>query len=231
VIRFRRGSVKLGIERGSYATVEASDVRHEQLTIRTDKGAAIVYTLQRLRGVEVFRPESRTLSVGDRIQFRAPDHALKIANGEFATIAAIDERQTRLGMHDGRELKAATARLRHIDHGYASTSHSSQGATVDRVIVNIDATRSVKLVNQRQFYVSISRARNDARIYTDDTNALARVVGRDQLKPTALEHLSVAQRANSRNYNAVEVEDPAPTRLKQGIRQERKLEQGRGIRW
>jgi hypothetical protein len=48
---------------------------------------------------------------------------------------------------------------------------------------------------------------------------------------TALEHLSVAQRANSRNYKAVEVEDPAPTRLKQGIRQERKLEQGRGIRW
>jgi ATP-dependent exoDNAse (exonuclease V) alpha subunit len=223
--------VKLGIERGSYAIVEASDIGHERLTIRTSAGAAIVYALERLRGVEVFRPESRTLAVGDRIQFRTPDRALKVANGEFATVAAISSEQTRVRMDDGRELSAATPRLRHIDYGYASTSHSSQGATVDRVIVNIDTTRSVKLVNQRQFYVSISRARHDARIYTDDTNALARVVGRDQLKPTALEHLSVAQRANSRNYKAVEVEDPAPTRLKQGIRQERKLEQGRGIRW
>jgi hypothetical protein len=99
------------------------------------------------------------------------------------------------------------------------------------VIVNIDTTRSVKLVNQRQFYVSISRARHDARIYTDDTNALARVVGREQLKPTALEHLSVAQRANPRNYKPVEVEDPAPARLRPGIRQQQKLDQGRGIRW
>ena len=110
-------------------------------------------------------------------------------------------------MDDGRVLKAATPRLRHIDYGYASTSHSSQGATVDRVIVNIDTARSVKLVKQRQFYVSISRARHDARIYTDDANALARAVGREQLKPTALEHLSVAQPANSRNYKPIEVED------------------------
>jgi conjugative relaxase-like TrwC/TraI family protein len=231
VIRFRRGSVKLGIERGSYATVEASDVRHDRLTIRTDKGAAIDYAPERLRGVEVFRPEFRTLSIGDRIQFRTPDRALKIANGEFATIAAIDEKQTRLRMDDGRELKAATARLRHIDHGYASTSHSSQGATVDRVIVNIDTTRSVKLVNQRQFYVSISRARHDARIFTDDAQALERAVGREQLKATALEHLSPTQRTNSRNYKPVEVEDPAPPRLKQGVRQERKLQQGKGISW
>jgi ATP-dependent exoDNAse (exonuclease V) alpha subunit len=231
VIRFRRGSVKLGIERGSYATVEASDGRHDRLTIRTTAGAAIEYASQRLRGVEVFRPESRTLSVGDRIQFRTPDRALKVANGEFATIAAIDERQTRLRMDDGRQISAATPRLRHIDYGYASTSHSSQGATVDRVTVNIDTTRSVKLVNQRQFYVSISRARHDARIYTDDPNALARVVGREQFKPTALEHLSVAQRANSRNYKPVEVEEPAPPRLRQGVRQERKLQQGKGISW
>jgi conjugative relaxase-like TrwC/TraI family protein len=231
VIRFRRGSVKLGIERGSYATVEASDVRHDRLTIRTSAGVAIEYAPQRLRGVEVFRPESRTLSVGDRIQFRTPDRALKVANGEFAAIRAIDDKQVRLRMDDGREISAATPRLRHIDYGYASTSHSSQGATVDRVIVNIDTTRSVKLVNQRQFYVSISRARYDARIYTDDATALARAVGREQLKPTALEHLSPAQRPNSRNYKPVEIDDPAATRLKPGIRQEQKLNQGRGIRW
>jgi conjugative relaxase-like TrwC/TraI family protein len=231
VIRFRRGSLKLGIERGSYATVEASDVRHDRLTIRTSAGVAIEYAPQRLRGVEVFRPESRTLSVGDRIQFRTPDRALKVANGEFATVAAISREQTRLRMDDGREISAATARLRHIDYGYASTSHSSQGATVDRVLVNVDTTRSVKLVNQRQFYVSISRARHDARIYTDDATALARAVGREQLKPTALEHLSPAQRPNSRNYKPVEIDDPAATRLKPGIRQEQNLNQGRGIRW
>jgi UvrD-like helicase C-terminal domain len=231
VIRFRRGSVKLGIERGSYATVEVSDAGHDRLTVRTAPGAAVSYAPERLRGVEVFRPESRTVAAGDRIQFRTPNRALKVANGEFATVAAISGEQTRLRMDDGREIWAATPRLRHIDYGYASTSHSSQGATVDRVIVNLDTTRSVKLVNQRQFYVSISRARHDARIYTDDATALARAVGREQLKPTALEHLPPAQRPNSRNYKPVEIDDPAAARLKPGIRQHQKLDQSRGIRW
>lgn len=231
VIRFRRGSTKLDIARGSYATVQASDPKRNRLTIRTDTGASVDYKPGRFRGVEVFRPESRTLAVGDRIQFRAPDQALKVANGEFAEIVAIDAKQTRLRMDSGREVAAATARLRHIDYGYASTSHASQGATVDRVIVNIDTARSARLVNRRQFYVSISRARHDARIYTDDATALARAVGREQLKPTALEHLSVAQQANSRTYKPIEIEDPAATRLRRSVRQEQKIERGRGIRW
>ena len=47
-----------------------------------------------------------------------------------------------------------------------STSHSAQGATVDRVIVNIDSQLSPELVNRKQLYVSISRARNSLAIYT-----------------------------------------------------------------
>jgi hypothetical protein len=39
---------------------------------------------------EVFREERRTLGVGDRIQFRAPARASRIANGEFASIASFD---------------------------------------------------------------------------------------------------------------------------------------------
>src|SRR5207245_403253 len=74
-------------------------------------------------------------------------------------------------------------------YGYASTSHSSQGATVDRVIVNVDTNRSPELVNREQFYVSISRARNAATIYTDDREALHHAVNRNREKSIALEHL------------------------------------------
>ena len=45
---------------------------------------------------------------------------------------------------------------RHVDHGYASTSHAAQGAAVDRVIVNVDSMRNAQLVNRMQFYMSIS---------------------------------------------------------------------------
>jgi hypothetical protein len=67
--------------------------------------------------------------------------------------------------------------------------------------------------------------------FTRTTRKLWRARSAEQLKPTALEHLSPAQRPNSRNYKPVEIDDPAVTRLKPGIRQQQKLDQGRGIRW
>ncbi len=130
------------------------------------------------------------LARGERIQFRLADRALGVANGEFATIAAIDGRRAVLHLDNGKELSAALDRLRHIDHGYASTSHSAQGATVDRVIVDIDTRLSSELVNRKQFYVSISRARNALTIFTDNRMQLRRVVSRSREKSVALEHQS-----------------------------------------
>jgi ATP-dependent exoDNAse (exonuclease V) alpha subunit len=40
-----------------------------------------------------------------------------------------------------RELKLNLKLFPHLDYGYAVTSHASQGATVDRVLVNINTTR------------------------------------------------------------------------------------------
>jgi hypothetical protein len=231
VLRFRRGSAKLEIGSGGYASVEALDTKHNLLRVKTESGASIEYKPGRFRGVEVFRAESRIVAAGDRIQFRAPDRALGVANGEFATVIAIGSDQTRVRTDKGREIAAANARLRHIDYGYASTSHASQGATVDHVIVNIDTERSVRLVNRRQFYVSLSRARHDARIYTDHAEALARAVGREQLKPTALENLSPAQRQSLPKFKPIDIEDPVVARLKQNLGQERKVKRSQGISW
>ena len=165
---YRRGRTKLGLAKGGYASVEPIDRKDNRITVRTDDGRAVQYNPERPSGVEVFRPEHRIFAVGDRVQFRAPDRALKIANGEFATVVAIDAVKAVLRTDAGREVNATFKRLRHIDYGYASTSHSSQGATVDQVVVNIDTIRSVELVNRKQFYVSISRARDGVSIYTDD---------------------------------------------------------------
>ncbi len=191
VVRYRRGSRRLGLGKGTYARVESTDSDLNRSTVRTEDGRAVEYNPARLTGVDLFREERRVIATGDRIQFRAPDRALSVANGEFATVVAIDDRNAALRMDDGREIKAAVRRLRHIDYGYASTSHSSQGATVDRVIVNIDTARSAELVNRKQFYVSISRARHGVTVYTDDSSALRHAVGRTREKSIALERLNL----------------------------------------
>ena len=189
IVRFRRGSQRLGLKKDSYARVERVDHDSNRIGVRTAEDRAVAYNPARLVAVDLFREERRKLGEGERIQFRAPHRDLHIANGEFATIVGLDPASgaARLRTDQGRELTLALHKLAHIDHGYVSTSHSAQGATVDRVIVNIDTSRSAQLVNRKQFYVSLSRARLDARIYTDDRAALARVATRNSEKSLALD--------------------------------------------
>jgi conjugative relaxase-like TrwC/TraI family protein len=188
LLRFTRGSKQFAIPKGGYGRVEAVDRDANVLTINTGSGRRIEYNPVRLFGVEVFREEHRILARGDRIQFRAPDRALGVANGEFATIESIDSLRAVVWLDSGRQLSAASARLRHIDHGYASTSHSAQGATVDQVIVDINTQLSPELVNRKQFYVSISRARSGIAIFTDDRPQLGHAVNRSREKSLALDH-------------------------------------------
>jgi conjugative relaxase-like TrwC/TraI family protein len=190
VLLFSRGSKKRGIAKGANLSVENVDAKRNALTLRMGDGTRTTLNPARWRGVEVFHPETRAIALGDRIQFRAPQRSLKVANGEFATIIALDTAQATLRLDSKREISAPLVELRHIDLGYASTSHAAQGATVDRVIVNVDTLRSDRLVNARQLYVSISRARFDAHLYTNDVQALGPSVARDPHKANALDALT-----------------------------------------
>jgi len=74
----------------------------------------------------------------------------------------------------------------HLDHGYAVTSHSSQGQTADRVLIHADTEESAHLVNSRMAYVAVSRGRYDAQIYTNDKSELAEYLSRDVSHRTAI---------------------------------------------
>src|SRR5260370_33128305 len=147
VVRFTRGSRRMEIQKGAYAVVERAASDPGRLSVVLDDSRRLDYSPKRLSGGEVFRSEQRKFTAGDRIQFRAPERILKFANGEFATIVAIDERTARIRTEDVRVVEAHANRRRHIDYGYASTSHSSQGVPVDPGIVNIDPTQNTEPPN------------------------------------------------------------------------------------
>src|SRR6185437_13631774 len=77
--------------------------------------------------------------------------------------------------------------MRHFDHGYAVTSHSSQGLTAERVLVNMDTNAHPELVSSRFAYVSVSRASHDAQIFTNNEAMLAEVLARDMTKASAID--------------------------------------------
>ncbi len=66
--------------------------------------------------------------------------------------------------------------LKHIDYGFSMTVHGAQGATVQNVIAAMDST-SV-LSTQKSFYVTISRAKESAEIFTDDAGQLRAVISK-----------------------------------------------------
>ena len=75
----------------------------------------------------------------------------------------------------------------HLDDGYAVTSHSSQGLTADRVLVNVDTSVNPQLLNSRFAYVAISRASLDAEIYTNDLADLGHRLSGDVSKSSTVE--------------------------------------------
>ena len=119
--------------------------------------------------------------MGDRIQFTAPASELKVANRELGTIESIDEDgRLRLKMDGGRAVELDSHKHPHLDHGYAMTSHSSQGQTADRVLIHVDTELGAKdLLNSRMAYVAVSRGRYDAQIYTNNAATLGQGLARD----------------------------------------------------
>ena len=74
----------------------------------------------------------------------------------------------------------------HLTHGYVTTSHASQGKTVDKVFIAQGAS-SFAATSREQFYVSASRGRERVTIYTDDKEALKDAIKRSGQRRSATE--------------------------------------------
>ena len=188
VVRYARGSKAVGIEATAYASVVAIDPATNLLTVKKPNQELVTYDPRRLTGVSVYREIEREFSVGDRIQFTAPDKSLGVANRDLATIESIHP-DGGLSVHldNYRQIEFNVGEHRHLDHGYAVTSHSSQGLTAQRVLVHADTRVHPDLLNSRFGYVSISRASHEATLFTDDMAKLGPQLGADVSKTSALE--------------------------------------------
>jgi conjugative relaxase-like TrwC/TraI family protein len=187
-VRYSRGSKATGIEAGTYGSVVAINSAANLLTVEKLAGENATYDPRRLIGVSVYREIEREFSVGDRIQFTAPDKSLGVANRDLAAIESISpDGRISARLDDNRQVEFNAGEHRHFDHGYAVTSHGSQGLTAERVLVNADTSVHPDLLNSRFAYVSISRASREATLFTDDMTKLNPQLSVDVCKTSALE--------------------------------------------
>jgi conjugative relaxase-like TrwC/TraI family protein len=187
VLYYPRGSQDVGIERQSYTKVIATQPKDNLLTVLKEDGASVTYNPARLYGVSVYRELEREFAVGDRLGFTAPSKELGVANRDLGTVQQIDnDGQLSVKMDNGKAVSFDANQMRHFDHGYAVTSHSSQGLTADRVLINIDTNVHPELINPRFAYVAVSRASHDTQIFTNAAYALATNLGHAVDKTSAI---------------------------------------------
>jgi Ti-type conjugative transfer relaxase TraA len=117
-------------------------------------------------GERVFQTSNgkRAFAPGDRIIFLENNRDLDVKNGMLGTVEHVEKGLiiTRLDGRGGDSVSILTDSYQAIDHGYATTIHKNQGATVDRAFVLASSTMDRHLT-----YVAMTRHRDRVQLYAD----------------------------------------------------------------
>ena len=179
VVSFRRDLAPNNqdrLDKDIYYTVAGTDQHGGRLQLQKADGSFVVWRPGNYgaRDAEVHIREQRELAVGDRITWTRNLPTIGVANGQAATITAIDPGRGSFTFEQrGRRgtLQASSHEARHLDHGYAQTAQKLQGQTAERALIHAEHWR-LNLINQRSFYVLISRAKDGVTIATSDRAGL-----------------------------------------------------------
>jgi hypothetical protein len=123
------------------------------------------------------------ICAGERIRITANSRTAdghRVSNGNEYTVDFIDA-QGRLVLNNGWHLDR---NFEHLEYAYTSTPQGAQGLTVDSVFVSQSAASPSDL---NQFYVAISRGRDEFKLYADDLELLQENVSRTRQRPMATE--------------------------------------------
>jgi Ti-type conjugative transfer relaxase TraA len=109
----------------------------------------------------------REFAPGDRIVFLENNRDLGVKNGMLGTVEAVEPGRLTARLdgaarswEDARSVSISTNDYQAIDHGYATTIHKNQGATVDRAYVLASGTMDRHLT-----YVAMTRHRDGVQLY------------------------------------------------------------------
>ncbi len=181
-------------ERGNAEAVASGDVlvfhrkaAEYQRGQKLDVGQADLARLKRhARAFDVYRKQTLALSRGDQLRITAngktKDGRHQLNNGATYRIQDFDDRGDII-LQNGWVIDRDYGFL---STGYTATSHASQGKTVDRVLI-AESELSHGAAGAEQFYVSVSRGRHQAEVFTDHAESLAAAIAKSDARLSATE--------------------------------------------
>ena len=195
LVQFSRDFKTLEVERND--VVKVLRVEGEKVVYQNKEGREVEWRPDKVagrakHGVEVYREEEKKLAEGDKIRLTKTDKDRDLKNGAKGEVERMEGSTAIVKFQDGRRMTLDLNKEKHWDHGYASTIVSAQGQTYRSAMALAESWRR-NLINQKSFYVGLSRAKEDARIYTDDKAKLSKgIEERTGEKTSALEGRNVS---------------------------------------
>lgn len=138
----------------------------------------------------VYRMESIQVAKGDTLEWRKNQG--NRLNRDALTVTETAEKSITVQDKTGQKIKIPTTSPQHLDYALVKTAYSSQGATADRVIA-----LSTSRASMQSWYVTLSRARKDVKIITDDKEKLNTNILKSSKQQNALD---VSRREDLENY-------------------------------
>lgn len=181
IVRFIRDYADKGVSRGEAYRVMGVDPAKSAIALKAENGRDIDWRLRQWGAgkSQVYSPQSLELKTGERIQFTRNDREAGRINGGRGEVTAIDERARTATIKSPcgqtQTLSLDAPRDQHIRHAYVDTAFAAQGRTADHVMIHADS-RAANLVDQKSFYVGISRAKESVAVYTNDRAKLVSAI-------------------------------------------------------
>jgi len=182
-------------------------------------------------GPDQLRAGRHSFSDGDHVLALRNDYRLGLLNGTRGVIERIDHDRQHLTLvttgGERRQVPFEYLAAGHLTHGYATTIHKAQGATVDRCLILADETAT-----REHAYTALSRGRHSNDLYattqdqrvderhaheqqSDPLDVLRAAIGRSGAKHLALDHVehqpsSTLEDLRDRRRRLVEQLGPEP---------------------
>jgi len=214
-----------GITRNTYYQI--TDIDKESDIIKFSSKDGKIYSTKLsleegkwLKGMQLYQVDDRQIAKGDVIRWTRNDKDRSLYNAETATVLSVRGRSAKVRLANGDTLKTdlTAQQNQHWEHAYASTVHAAQGATADTVIAHDESFRR-HLTNQKAFYVTLSRAREEAHLYIDNAKEYqSQLESNLGEKTSALEHLNGLSSSKTPPQNHIKDEKNITENLADGVK-------------
>lgn len=160
-----------------------------ELVDETGQAQALSAFESSLRDIAVFKPREIKVSVGEKVSFSRSDRERgREANSNWTVTGVTKEGELQLTQGEETRILNPNADLadRHLDYGYAGTTHKAQGAGAMYVIMlaGVEGARAA-LASMRDAYVGLSRVKVHVQVYTDNLGKWLKKVSQPAERQTA----------------------------------------------